>query len=188
MNVRTDFPTEAISQLPPCQVVALLDELIGLSRAGDALAEIERVLVAFVGEQDNLTLLQFRAALESSAIERAADLLDEDTLSRFQAEVRESAGQQILSQILMKDPLDPEPLAAAPAFLLIGQRFVIDSYITGSVVFDKIQYEGRSVFRGLPSTLDVLFALGNNSATQFLPDELERYRSEEHTSELQSQA
>jgi hypothetical protein len=168
-----DIPAEAIRR----QVIdiALLDELIGLSRAGDALAEIERVLVAFVGEQDNLTLLQFRAALESSAIERAADLLDEDTLSRFQAEVRESAGQQILSQILMKDPLDPEPLAAAPAFLLIGQRFVIDSYITGSVVFDKIQYEGRSVFRGLPSTLDVLFALGNNSATQFLPDELERY-------------
>ena len=63
----------------------------------------------------------------------------------------------------------------ASAFMLLGQRFVIDSYVTGSVVYDKIEHEGRAVLRMLPSTLDVLFALGNDAAAQLLEDELSQY-------------
>jgi hypothetical protein len=42
---------------------------------------------------------------------------------------------------------------------------VIDSFITGNVVYDKIK---GGVRRMLPSSLDVLFALGNDPAPHLL--------------------
>jgi len=155
--------------------VALLDELATRSGADQSLQEMERILAAFVGEQDNLTLAELRRARAASGIHRADQLLDMAALGTLQESVRQAATQEILSQVLLRDPLSPEPLRTAPAFLLVGQRFVIDSYVAANVVFDRIQFEGTPVFRGLPSTLDVLFALGNDTATQFLADELAQY-------------
>ena len=66
-------------------------------------------------------------------------------------------------------------LVPASAFLLLGQRFVIDSYVTGEVVYDKLTYQGEKMMRMLPSTYDILFALGNNGAGQLLQPELNRY-------------
>lgn len=153
----------------------LLDELAALGGADADLDEMERILRAFVGEQDNLTLEELRTARQAAGIERADALLDLDALSRLQEQVRDTATQQILSQVLLRDPLGAGQVQPAPAFLLVGQRFVIDSYITGNVVYDKIRHLGQPVFRGLPSSLDVLFALGNDTAIQFLDDELQRY-------------
>jgi hypothetical protein len=75
----------------------------------------------------------------------------------------------------MSNPYDLDQIVPASAFMLLGQRFVIDSYITGNVVYDKIIADGGKVRRMLPSTLDVLFALGNNAAAQLLEPELKRY-------------
>jgi hypothetical protein len=36
------------------------------------------------------------------------------------------------------------------------------------VVYDRIRYQGEAVTRMLPSTLDILFALGNDAAGQLL--------------------
>jgi hypothetical protein len=69
--------------------------------------------------------------------------------------------------------MSPDKIEPASAFLLLGQRFVIDSYITANVVFDKVKSEP---LRMLPSMLDVLFALGNNAAGQLLEPELNRYK------------
>jgi hypothetical protein len=63
----------------------------------------------------------------------------------------------------------------ASAFMLFGQRFVIDSYVTGQVVFDRIIYQDSQICRLTPSTLDVLFSLGNDASTQLLIPELQKY-------------
>jgi hypothetical protein len=60
--------------------------------------------------------------------------------------------------------------------MLFGQRFVIDSYVSSRVVFDKIIYENEFICRLFPSTIDILFALGNDAAAQLLSDELEAYK------------
>ena len=61
----------------------------------------------------------------------------------------------------------------ASAFLLFGQRFVIDSYVTGSVVYDRITFNNEIICRLFPSTLDPMFALGNDAAAQLLKPELD---------------
>ncbi len=155
-------------------MAGLVAELAAESGADAALEGIEGLLRALVGEQDNATLAQLRQALGTRD---AASLLEPEGLAAFQAALAELGGgeQRILSQILMVDPMAPEPVAPAAAFLLLGQRFVVDSYIAGNVVFDRIRYQGQRPFRGLPASLDVLFALGNDAALPLLAPQLEQF-------------
>jgi len=158
-------------------VAALLLELMDRANAWPTYREMESVLQFFVGDQDNVTPENLRSLLGALDIERVDQLLDTLVLGTFQDSlaVQPWAPQKILSQILYRDPLSPEQVEPASAFMLFGQRFVIDSYVTGSVVFDKIEFNGSPVCRLFPSTLDVLFALGNDAAAQLLTPELEQY-------------
>jgi hypothetical protein len=67
---------------------------------------------------------------------------------------------------------------------LFGQRFIVDSYISGEVVYDKITYNGKKERRMLPSTLDILFALGNNASAQLLQSELDEHHYSSNLSAL----
>lgn len=137
--------------------------------------ELEKVISAFVGEQDNVTVENLEDLFSQSIIDEASDLLDDDKVEAFRDFLctRPYARQMILSQILLaggKGEVEP-----AIAFMLLGQRFVVDSYVTGQVVYDRIQYQGNEPCRLYPSTLDIMFTLGNNSTTHLLIEELETY-------------
>ena len=138
---------------------------------------IERILQFFVGDQDNISLGQLSSFVAAQGITSAADLLPVASWESFQEKLLQQsfAAQRIISQILWSDPYDAQQIRPASAFLLVGQRFVVDSYITGNVVFDRILYQGQKVRRMLPSTLDVLFALGNDAAAQLLQPALAQY-------------
>jgi hypothetical protein len=156
---------------------ALVAEAADAAAAYPLLEEIDGIIRFFVGESDNVTLPNVRTVLQASGTTTAADLLDSLRFAAFQDTLaRQSfAFQRILSQIIISDPASPEDIRPASSFLLLGQRFVIDSYITGSVVYDKIKYENRKIWRPLPSSLDVLFSLGNDAAAQLLAKDLLLY-------------
>ncbi len=139
--------------------------------------QIESIIKAFVGEQDNVTVDNLDEILNDIGVTRADELLDDNKFHEFQNNLKAKsfADQKILSHILFRDPMSPDSIKPASAFLLFGQRFVIDSYITGNVVFDKITYKGMPVRRILPNALDMLFPLGNNASLQFLQEELDKY-------------
>jgi hypothetical protein len=155
----------------------LVLELMDLANANQLYAEIEDVVSLLVGEQDNVTVAQLRHVLDAAEIDDARQLLEPAKLAAFQQvlKVESFASQRILSQVLRHDPMSPEALEPAAAFMLFGQRFVIDSYITGNVVFDRITYRDQTVCRLFPSTLDVLAGLGNNVAIELLVPELDTY-------------
>ncbi len=155
----------------------LLQELVDLSGARAHYDKVDEVLTFFIGECDNVTLPHLEELKRSTGIAAADQLLDSLATAAFQDTLakRPFAGQRINSQILWSDPLNPDAVKPAGSFLLLGQRFIIDSYVTGQLVFDKILHDGIRVPRMLPSTLDVLFALGNDAAGQLLQSELERF-------------
>lgn len=155
----------------------LILETAQLANAFPILEEIDGIIKFFVGESDNVTLPNVQQLTTAANITFANQLLDNATLQKFQdtLNTKSYAFQRILSQILYNDPMNPDSIVPASAFLLLGQRFIIDSYVTGQVVFDRINYNGYRVTRMLPSTLDVLFALGNNATAQLLQAELEQY-------------
>lgn len=157
---------------------ALIAEMTHTANAIPLLEEIDGTIRALVGESDNVTLPNLRSLMQEKGINNAAQLQDAAVWKDFQTTLltKPFAGQRINSQILMSNPYSADQIQPATAFLLLGQRFVIDSYITGSVVYDKIIANGEKMRRMLPSSLDVLFALGNNAAAQFLDAELKEYK------------
>jgi hypothetical protein len=150
------------------------------------LQEMDDIIKFLVGESDNVTLPNIQELISSIKISSSADLLDTLILKRFQDtfKTKSYAFQRILSQILYSDPMSPDSIVPASSFLLLGQRFIIDSYVTGQVVYDRIQYKGEKILRMLPSTLDILFALGNNASAQLLQSELDKYHYSSNLSAL----
>jgi hypothetical protein len=112
--------------------------------------------------------------------------LDTVALNEFQDSLKTKpyVGQRILSQVLAHDPMSPGSVEPASAFLLFGQRFIIDSYVTGKVVFDQIKYNNKFPCRLFPSTQDVLFALGNDASARLLIPELNAYNYASNLSAL----
>jgi hypothetical protein len=155
----------------------LLSELMNLANSWSLYEEMEDIILFFVGEQDNVTLEHISFLKEAVNITSGLDLLDSLKVVEFQDTLANQsfAAQLILSQILYSNPMSPDSIKPASAFLLFGQRFVIDSYVTASVVFDRIRYLGQKICRLFPSTLDVLFSLGNSASAQLLQNELNQY-------------
>ncbi len=139
---------------------------------------IEEMIRFFVGFQDNVNLNHLKELRSELNFNNADYLIDSLNTVAFQNALAQKsyAGQMILSQILTSNGISGDSIKPASSFLLFGQRFVVDSYVTGSVVFDKIRYNGAVIRRMLPNPLDVLFALGNDAALQLLQDELEQYK------------
>lgn len=156
---------------------ALISELVDLANVKNDFDEIEKIISSFVGDQDNVTLSNLNSLIESVELSNASELLDSLKTIQFQDSLitKSYAFQRILSQVLMNDPYTPDSIKPASAFMLFGQRFIVDSYVTGNVVFDKIKYNGEYVTRMLPSTLDILYSLGNNASAQLLKPELDKY-------------
>jgi hypothetical protein len=155
----------------------LIYELFGLAGVHSDFEDIENILQFFVGKQDNVTLDNMAFLRNAVQITNAAQLLDTLKTAEFQDTLRNQsfAYQLILSQILMGDPMAGDSIVPASSFLVFGQRFVDDSYVTASVVYDRITYQGEKICRLFPSALDPMFSLGNNAAAQLLIPELNTY-------------
>lgn len=155
----------------------LIHELINLTNNKPLYDEIEYAIKIFAGDQDNVTVNNITYLKNVLNISDADELLDSIKFITFQDTLQNQsfAHQLILSQILYSNPMSPDAIVPASSFLLFGQRFVIDSYVTASVVYDRIRYLGQPICRLFPSTLDVLFALGNDASAQLLLNELNQY-------------
>ena len=93
-------------------------------------------------------------------------------------------GQRILSNFFIMNPFSSEPDDLPISFRLMGQRFIIDSYIFSNVVYDRIIYEGLKIWRPMPDPLDALFVIGNEDALPLLREELDRYKYSSQLSAL----
>ena len=156
----------------------LMNELVRMDSTYEKLQEVEDLLRFFIGESDNVTAGNLESLRRTVGFQQADELLDDGIYSRWRCELltKSWAAQRINSQLLVSDPLNPEQAQPPAAFLLLGQRFLIDSYIMQNVAYDRIVDGGEKVRRMMPSSMDVLFALGNNAAAQLLADEIGRYR------------
>ena len=156
----------------------LLNELMNLTNSWPVYEEMEDIILFFVGEQDNVTIEHISFLKDAVNLTSALNLLDSLKVVEFQDTLANQsfAAQLILSQILYSNPMSPDSIKPASAFLLFGQRFVIDSYVTATVVYDRIKYLGQKICRLFPSTQDVLFAMGNSASAQLLQDELEEFK------------
>ncbi len=129
----------------------ILNELLHASGAEDKLAENDDIITFMVGESDNLTPREYDAILaEFIPGTDAGLLLDDQVYDPYYNAVEKSlqAQQKILSCILFPDPFDTVAMKLPVSFRLMGQRFVIDSYVFSNVVYDRIIYQGAKSLAG----------------------------------------
>ncbi|MCO5251901.1 MAG: DUF3160 domain-containing protein [Candidatus Kapabacteria bacterium] len=168
------FTKEDIDQMT--LLTAVIAETVHKSGADKDFAWIDSMLVILIGKQDNINLWEIINAMDELQI-TALELADTNKLELFRNKILElnSANQLYSSQILFSDPFDLNQVVPPAAFLLMGQRPIIDGFITANVTYDKILYKGKKVERMVPQTLDILFSLGNDAAIQLMLEELKKY-------------
>ena len=136
-------------------------------------AKVDKTLRAFTGESDNMMPTDFAALQAIAGVDAWAALLAKTDEELARAIVSGGFGiQRIASQLLFVEP-GSEGAPLDRAFLLLGQRFVIDSQVLSNVVYDRV---AKEPYRMMPSPLDVAFAaLGNSGAADLLADDLQAH-------------
>jgi hypothetical protein len=159
------------------QGACLVNEL-ALNSDSRELFEFNGMVISYlVGESDNITPEQYGDILLKLGISDASVLSDTNRVTGLLSALNSNPelGQKILSDFFLMDPGSDAPGVLPVSYRLSGQRFIIDSYVLGSVVFDKLVYKGSKIMRMMPMPLDVLFVLGNNDVVPLLKDEFLKY-------------
>lgn len=149
-----------------------------LSRSGQFTTwqQFDNVVQNFVGVADSLNFAQLSDLLAAAGIASPANLPDTAALQTLQARIMSGQiGVQNIRSGYFFSPLSREQIKLPRSFAVMGQRFVLDSWAQGKVVFDEILWDEDGipgvedkVMRRVPSALDVAFiVLGNN---QVVPD------------------
>ncbi len=144
------------------------------ARAVQSWERIDRTVGAFVGEPDNMTLPQLDSLLADLGVANAGDLAAKADADIAAAIVAGGYGTQRISSHIMINGLGEGTMPLSSTFLLLGQRYVVDSHVFSNVVYDRVQ--AGSVKRMMPDPLDAAFAaLGNDQAGLLLDAELRRH-------------
>ncbi|MBN1133152.1 MAG: DUF3160 domain-containing protein [Bacteroidales bacterium] len=159
------------------QGALLLNELLFTCGKRENLVRHEEIIEFLVGPDDNMTPDELKG-LSERLLNTPADLFDETTFDVFMDSLNASDdyGQKIMSNYFYVDPRTSDPGQLPVSFKLSGQKFLIDSYVFSEVVYDRIIYEGRKIYRALPDPLDVMAALGNEDALALLETELDSFK------------
>ncbi len=142
--------------------------------AAQVWAGIYEPTVFFVGRSDDLTPTEYEQALATAygQVEDPADLLDEASFAAFTQAVTELRAPEILGMLVSED----QDLGDTKGLRFMGQRFVPDAFIFQQLVAPAVPE------RGLPSSLDVMAALGSERALAHLTSrgdaDLPNYRSQ----------
>jgi hypothetical protein len=154
--------------------VVLNDLLKGSGRFGQW-AEFDRFIQTFVGWTDSMTFAQLDGVLAQGGIAKPGDLKDLKALVEIQRQILAGkiGAQHIRSDCYVSSPFGPDKAELPRSFTVLGQKFVLDSWVTAKTVADDVIWDGGKVQRRVPSCLDVAFAtLANNQAVPLLVERM----------------
>jgi hypothetical protein len=111
----------------------------------------------------------------------AADFLDAEAYGRFaDLAFRSGAGRQHINSMLLMSTYEDGFTPIPPAFHVMGQRFIVDSFVFTNVVYDRVE----SPDRYMPSPLDAWFVLGNRASVPLLEPEIRFYEYQSNLAAL----
>ena len=129
--------------------------------------QFDEILHTFVGQTDSMTFAQLSAFLEQAKIKSPADINNLSSLKKLQTDILASKFgiQNIRSHNHVS--LGEESPQLPRSFTIIGQKFILDSWVMSEVSdVSRIRDRDKS-YRYIPTGLDVAFAvLKNNQIVQ----------------------
>lgn len=179
--------SKPVLHLNQVAAAAILKEALDKSSQRTNLIEMDTLLEALVGQSDNTKLSDLDALMSDMILTKPIEVLKADKKRMLELLTSGDYGnQRITGQILFRQPdnTSSEPIPRPISFMLIGQRFAVDSYILGNLVYDRMIKNGKPILRALPSTMDVMYSLGNDHALAYLQEELTKYGYEQQLAEM----
>ncbi|MFN8492121.1 MAG: DUF3160 domain-containing protein [Caldilineaceae bacterium] len=174
-DMRTSQP---ILNQPSIAAAVILRNALDAAEQRTLWSQINQLFEVLVGRSDNMILPDFDRFLRDAQLADPAAILQADQAKLLTQLTTNDYGQQrITGQIIYRHIANtsPQPIPRPVSFLLLGQRFSIDAYVMGQLVYDRLQKDGKPVERALPAPLDVMYALGNDRAATHLTTELATY-------------
>ena len=160
-------------------VAMLLRQAVVAGNAEAGLQSADDLISLMVGPVDYINLSGVQHLTADQKWQQASDiaaLTPAQIQTAIAAMVSGQYGaQQIASQVVETDPFSDKPTPLPPAFALLGQRFVVDSYVFSNVTYDRIIHDGAKVERVLPNPLDALFVLGNDQVLPLLSADFAKF-------------
>ncbi|MDA0246126.1 MAG: DUF3160 domain-containing protein [Chloroflexi bacterium] len=156
----------------------ILQEALDTAHQRQRWVEITDVFAALIGQADNTTLFDLDQLNEDMGWVMVQDVLDSDRDQLLQQLLNNDYGQQRITGQIIGRYIENDSEAVVPrpvSFMLMGQLFALDSWVMGSVVYDRVLVNGQPVERPLPTGFDVMVALGNDHALSHLEPELAQY-------------
>ncbi len=164
---------------PALDTAIVLGRLLRSLQGPDSLAPIDAALTRLVGPMDGATfedaaarMLKAGTQAEGAASLAAYAALDDATAQQL--------ANTLFAETARIDPQGSVHNAGGEApidIVAFAQRYTFDSRVLHDVTFDRLMdAAGEPIHRTLPSELDVMFALGSNTAGALLGDELQRWQ------------
>jgi hypothetical protein len=136
----------------------------------ERLERLDKALSALVGQGEFLGPKEtYRALKEHGFSEPQKACALGDSLAPLLASA--SPRRKVRSQIATPTNDTPNSAPFEATFQFFGQRFLVDSMVLSRVVYDSVKAR-----RLIPSSLDVMAALGNNEALSLLEPEITKFR------------
>ncbi|MEQ8999306.1 MAG: DUF3160 domain-containing protein [Coleofasciculus sp. B1-GNL1-01] len=154
-------------------IAIILNHLLNQSGKFSQWQQFDQMLQTFVGQTDSMTFAELNDFLVQNTIKSPTEIKTLSTLEQLQTDILATPlGLQSIRGDSYQSPPDSEQIQLPRSFTLLGQKFVLDSWVLSKVVYDDILWDGKKVPRRIPSSLDVAFAaLGNN---QIVPELVDR--------------
>lgn len=155
----------------------LVNEVLFACGKLDKLTKHEEIISFMVGPDDNMTPCELKDLTDNHLTSNQM-LFQQEAFDSFMQNLNASDdyGQKIMSNFFYVDPFSSDPGSLPVSYKLLGQKFLVDSYVFSEVVFDRIVYKGQKIWRGLPDPLDAMAALGNEDALALLENELDSFK------------
>lgn len=165
----------------------LLSRCLDDTGAMDHWHTIDALVETFVGTSDSLTPDGMLDLASTSKVLTVSDFYEDSSFKDLVRTALETgAGRQLInSQVTRADFTDEGLTPIPPAYHLMGQRFIVDSFIFTNVVFDRVCRPGcpepcgknfpQECGRLMPSPLDAWCVLGNKATVSLLNSELETF-------------
>lgn len=160
-----------LSSLRELGTAMVLGDLLNKAGQFDAWRQFDQVLEVFVGWTDSMNFGQLADLVTAANIHSLTDITSLDVLRQLQWDiVTGQKGFQNIRGEFYDTPLSSERMQLPYAFTVLGQKFVLDSWVFSQVVYDSIRWDKPGdlivlgkVDRRIPSALDTAFAVfGNN--------------------------
>lgn len=143
----------------------ILSELLEKSKMYDRWKSLNDFMTTLFGGADSATFTDILEIMKSQSYEGIGKCTPKIVHAIRTKFIESGVGKQAISSAIVETTQYSPRVKLPHSFTFLGQRFTMDSWAIGKVVFDKISRNKKKLLRTRPSALDVAFSVfGNNDA------------------------